>query len=142
MVVEVAQVFTYVSGAAGAVGAVGAATLGIKSLIVLAKTLRDEMGMGMGESLRESRRIHAMNFENDRRNSLSPEQRQSEDDAKLAALDTPENRQSMKDRESVMLVPMTAAQQEEDAWERHDELKNQGFVNHLPPSTGHKFFNG
>ena len=138
--IDIAPVASMVVGVGSSVGAVGAATLGIKSLIQLSRKLREEMGMGVGQSMRESRRIHLINYENDRRNALSPEQRQAEDDAKLAAADTPENRQSMKDFESQMFAPMTAAEMKSAAWERHEELKNEGFVNTLPASTGHKFF--
>ena len=51
-----------------------------------------------------------------------------------------QSEREIEEAERFSNVPMTAEEMESAAWERHEELKNQGFVNTLPASTGHKFF--
>ena len=51
-----------------------------------------------------------------------------------------QSERELQEAERFSNAPMTAAEMESAAWERHEELKNEGFVNTLPASTGHKFF--
>lgn len=117
MVVEVAQLVTFVSGAAGSVGLVATSVLGVKVVLQTLKHLR-AAGLSPVEIHQEIRRMAEVHHHMQQRENMTPEDRQAEKDAYFP----------------------TAQDMEDQAWQRHDELKESGFKNELPPTTGHKFF--
>lgn len=118
MALEVAPLVTFVSGTVGAVGVVGAASLGLRAVLQTFKILRDQMGMGVKESMIEAKRVVALQKHMAAREAMTSDQRQAEKRSHA----------------------LTAQDVEDLAWQRHEELKASGFKNEMPPSTGYKFF--
>lgn len=117
MVVEVAQLVTFISGAAGSVGLVASSVLGVKVVLQTIKHLRAS-GLSYQEARHEINRMVQVHHHMQQRENMTSEDRQSEKDAYLS----------------------TAQDIEDKVWDRHNELKESGFKNELPPTTGHKFF--
>lgn len=98
MVVEVAQLVTFVSGAAGSVGLVATSVLGVKVVLQTLKHLR-AAGLSPVEIHQEIRRMAEIHHHMQQRESMTPEQRQAEKEQESVAMNTPEFRQMSKDIE-------------------------------------------